>query len=70
MSIYNNRVIGNCRSEEENRSMVGFSMTSINLAVIIISVFLAFLLDWLLIKWLKKMEMSNRIKDLIGKGGI
>jgi hypothetical protein len=43
-------------------------MVSIRIAVIIACVFLILFLDWLLIRWLKKLEMRKKIKDLIGKG--
>ena len=43
-------------------------MASIKIAVIIASVILVFFLDWLLIKWLKKLEMRKKVKQLIGIG--
>ena len=43
-------------------------MASIKIAVIIASVILVFFLDWLLIGWLKKLEMRKKVKQLIGMG--
>ena len=43
-------------------------MASIKVAVIITSVFIVLILDWILIRWLRKLEIRKKIKDVIGKG--